>query len=194
MCGFADNDIFKSCCIMAPWAKLFRRSIIERVGLRFDEHFSSGEDTVFSLMYVAQINTARTVAAKGYDYTRLQNNSLSAKGFPVSEAIAFYEKIYAACRLLQQRGYMVSADNYFCSTLYGSLKKSRLWIVAQPLSLCGKTKLFKQLYSHRLVQLLAEKRDVGRSRWYLRFAKWHLWLPLSIISILLNRKHIGDIQ
>lgn len=193
MHGFADNDLFKSACILAPWAKLFRRSIIEKIGLRFDERFSSGEDSVFTLTYMAEIKTVRTVAAKGYDYTRSQDRSLSVCGFPVSEAIAFYERMYVACLRLQQLGYLTSADSNFCH-FYGSLRRCRLWIVAQPLSLWEKARLFKQLYSHRLVQLLARECEKGRSRCYLLLAKLRLWLPLAVISILFNRKHIGDIQ
>jgi len=195
MHGFADKDVCKSCC-MAPWAKMFRRGIIERMHLRFSEHFSSGEDSVFVFSYIAEIKTARTVDAKCYNYIRNSSTSLSARGLAVSEMFSFLEAYYAVLSRLESCGYVASADGFLCSFSFEEvmMRRCRLWIVAQPISLWKKSSLFKQIYSHRLVKKMTEARATGNSRWYMLLARLHLWLPMTVMCVWRNRKHLCDIS
>jgi len=194
MHGFADKDMCKSSCVLAPWAKMFRREIIERIRLRFDERFSSGEDSVFVLSYVAEIKTARTVDAKCYNYVRDCSSSLSVRGLPVTEILTFLEAYYTAMQHLEKCGYMESADKFFIRVPFGFIRRCRLWIVAQPISLWKKSRLFKQIYSHRLVKKITEVRATGNSRWYMLLARLHLWLPMTVMCVWRGRKHLCDIS
>jgi len=194
MHGFADNAMFQSFCMLAPWVKLFRREIIERIHLRFDERFSSGEDSVFVLSYVAEIKTARTVDAKCYNYVRDCSSSLSVRGLPVTEILTFLEAYYTAMQCLEKCGYMESADKFFIRVSFGFIRRCRMWIVAQPISLWKKSRLFKQLYSHRLVRKEAETQTTGNGRWNMLLVRLHLWLPMTVMCVWRNRKHLCDIS
>lgn len=53
-----------------PWAKLFKRSIIEIHHIRFDERFHLGEDNLFVLDYLCHCQTITTTSEIGYIYLR----------------------------------------------------------------------------------------------------------------------------
>lgn len=72
---FTQKDIAK--CIesyisheilRAPWAKLFRRNIIERNQIRFDSRLRIGEDTVFVQTYLLYTKTIAIIEDSGYHY------------------------------------------------------------------------------------------------------------------------------
>ncbi|MGN0367079.1 MAG: glycosyltransferase family 2 protein [Suilimivivens sp.] len=52
----------------APWNKLFKREIIEKHGLRFEEETKVWEDLLFNMRYFAYVRRACYVDARGYYY------------------------------------------------------------------------------------------------------------------------------
>lgn len=65
--------------INSPWAKIFKRERIEKLGIRFPEDLEIGEDKTFVLSYVLQANSAVTGSEVVY-YASLDNeNSLSRR-------------------------------------------------------------------------------------------------------------------
>lgn len=63
-------------CICGPWSKLYKNSIIQRNGIRFDKNLSNGEDTCFNLDYFKKIETVFFSEQIFYHYRRLNPNSL----------------------------------------------------------------------------------------------------------------------
>lgn len=63
-------------CICGPWCKLYKNSIIQRNGIRFDKNLSNGEDTCFNLDYFKKIETVFFSRQIFYHYRRLNPNSL----------------------------------------------------------------------------------------------------------------------
>ena len=58
------------------WNKIFRRSIIEKVNLRFEERLKTREDELFTLNYCCHINSIKILSYAPYNY-RILSNSLS---------------------------------------------------------------------------------------------------------------------
>lgn len=56
--------------------KIFRRSIIEKANLRFEERLSTREDELFTLNYCCHINSIKIMSYTPYNY-RILSNSLS---------------------------------------------------------------------------------------------------------------------
>jgi glycosyltransferase involved in cell wall biosynthesis len=62
-----------------PWAKLFKKSIIIRNSLYFDEKIFTGEDTLWVNQYLQKVRSVKLLSFEGYYYNR-DNNNLSRKG------------------------------------------------------------------------------------------------------------------
>lgn len=87
--------------INAPWAKLFKASIIKQNNLLFNESLSLGEDTVFVLYYFNYCNSVRTINKALYCYNR--PNSLATKyNFNSSKMNAYLTGIHNAVYLLEK--------------------------------------------------------------------------------------------
>lgn len=65
--------------INGPWSKLYRRSIIEKNKLLFDETLSLGEDTVFVFQYLNYCTKVIFTSYCGYIYYQLGTVSLMTK-------------------------------------------------------------------------------------------------------------------
>lgn len=63
-CEFLDYDI------CAVWGKLYKKSVIERYALLFDENIKFGEDGIFNLQYFSHIENMRFVQSASYCYMR----------------------------------------------------------------------------------------------------------------------------
>ena len=82
------SDILNS-----PGFKLYKRSIIERYNISFDERISYGEDHIFSLDYFVHVNKTIIRPNCGYNYIR-QYSSLTKKHIDI-EKLLYYMKLYA---------------------------------------------------------------------------------------------------
>lgn len=57
---------YNSVLFKAPWAKLFKKSIIDDNDIRFDENLFFGEDSVFVMTYLSHCNTIRCIPQPEY--------------------------------------------------------------------------------------------------------------------------------
>lgn len=65
-----------------PWAKLFRRSIIEKHHLRFNESIKYNEDRLFTFSYLSHIKQGVYTTEPVYDYIQHGDNAMSAINGP----------------------------------------------------------------------------------------------------------------
>lgn len=65
------NNIF----LKTPWGKLFKREIIIKNNLRFDENIRYGEDTLFVLNYIKDIKNIACISNPLYYYTEIEYHS-----------------------------------------------------------------------------------------------------------------------
>lgn len=79
MCLFLDENIGKSDCFMlnSSCFKLYKRSVVQENGLRFDHKLRYGEDKMFVFNFLKYASSVRTVDAVVYDYI-LAADSLSS--------------------------------------------------------------------------------------------------------------------
>ena len=75
--------------INSPCFKLFKREIISKYNIRFDEKTSYGEDHLFSLDYVSKINSISYSLSKGYNYVVNDNESLTQRKVPYEEVMYY---------------------------------------------------------------------------------------------------------
>jgi glycosyltransferase involved in cell wall biosynthesis len=62
-----------------PWAKLYRKSIIDQFKIRFNEKIKMSEDLVFNLEYISNCKKIIINEFYGYNYNRLNCISVSSK-------------------------------------------------------------------------------------------------------------------
>lgn len=73
-----------------PWAKFYRRSIIEKYNLRFDILISSGEDTIFNFQYMKYVYFVQTFNIAYYNW--IEANGLTYKKSSIENVIYTIEK------------------------------------------------------------------------------------------------------
>ncbi len=80
------------------WNKLFKRSIILRSGIRFDENIHIGEDSLFCCLYIKHCNKAIYSAVPKYHYCRnavsVTRNMVDARSMTV---LTSHKKIQNCC-------------------------------------------------------------------------------------------------
>lgn len=72
-------DFIQQPLITSPWAKLYKRKIIQEEGLIFDEALSLGEDRDFNIEYSQKIRSAYSMEYSGYFYRYGDGYSLTNK-------------------------------------------------------------------------------------------------------------------
>lgn len=99
------------------WNKLFRRNIIEKYNLRFDENISFREDELFTFEYCMYIKSVRILSTASYNY-RQTPNSLMRRYIP-PECIEYVaDKSYeAAIQLPLTDEFRNEIERYYTDTL-----------------------------------------------------------------------------
>ena len=75
----------------APWAKCFRRSIIDMNDIRFEEDLSYGEDSIFIYKYLCFCSTIRYNSHIGYKYY-IFDTGLGHKRHPMEKIVSMYSR------------------------------------------------------------------------------------------------------
>lgn len=79
LCRFFDGVIARRHCYLlnSSCFKLYRRTLLKDIGLKFDEDLDYGEDKIFVMKYLCHVNKVKTVASVLYSYI-LHPDSLSS--------------------------------------------------------------------------------------------------------------------
>lgn len=102
--GFTDFVMatYPACHLTAPWIKLFRRSIIENHGLRFDSRLDTMEDTVFVLDYLRYVTAIACSDRKLYHYRRDGGGLSQDDGLLLRQMPQISAAVYSSLRRLAQ--------------------------------------------------------------------------------------------
>ena len=90
---------FDNCIISGPWAKIFKKNIIEDNHLRFDKTLSFGEDNIFVKTYLQHIDNLKITNKLCYHYNDIDDTCIkySTSFQPIliyyKQAISLYCKI-----------------------------------------------------------------------------------------------------
>lgn len=77
----------------SPWGKIYKRSIIEKLHLRFDEHLNIGEDLYFLYTYINSTNKIQITHYTDYYYFYNNGNSLTKKTYSLDIEMYTYKQI-----------------------------------------------------------------------------------------------------
>ena len=87
----------------SPWAKLYRRDLIERCRLFFDERISLGEDHLFVLSYLVHAKSAFITPGTSYHYVKDGGEHLTRKCHPFDNLKYYYAQVLAFRKTLVGR-------------------------------------------------------------------------------------------
>lgn len=77
-------------------SKLFRRNVIDAIGLTFDTEMKVGEDLVFTLTYLSHIKHGAFVSETGYYYRRTNISTTGCRRIDYPQKILEYKRQYNA--------------------------------------------------------------------------------------------------
>lgn len=77
----------------SPWSKLFKYEIISKIGLRFNEMMSIGEDAVFLFSYLCSVSRVYVSNDTDYLYDAENSGSLTKRVFPIKNELIGCDKI-----------------------------------------------------------------------------------------------------
>lgn len=89
--------------LSAPWAKFFRRNIIECYRLRFDEALSFGEDSVFVKEYLLYISSVKVSPELIYYYNDIGDNIYKKYNKSFGSIMYYFQMTKERLRNLEQR-------------------------------------------------------------------------------------------
>lgn len=94
----ALNIEYPLICISGPCSKLYRKSILNKYDIRFDEEMTLGEDGYFNLCYLEHCN--KIVALSNICYFYLRRNKESLFSSYHKDCLEVHEKVYDKMREL----------------------------------------------------------------------------------------------
>lgn len=98
LCQLVEEDIITRKTF--PWAKLYKRSIIEAKSLSFPIDMPIGEDAVFLFSYISVCNTVKVVSDCDYIYQVAMEDSLTKKRYSVEKELKILQQIYSSTQSL----------------------------------------------------------------------------------------------
>lgn len=109
--------------LSTPWGKLYKKEIITKYNLRFEEGRPFGEDHIFNLRYCQHIKKCRVISDITYNYT-LGGMASSIKYYPYINQLNY--------RLLYEylKYYCYATDNFFKMKICHQLEASILHYVS----------------------------------------------------------------
>lgn len=96
----------------AMWNKMYRRAVVERADLRFDEHIIWGEDCLFNMQYFCDVRAARYIPVIVYRYHRKLGGLSWGSVFQLHKGVRIKAKIYRALRHLYIQAGMYSKHRF----------------------------------------------------------------------------------
>ena len=128
----------------APWAKMFRRRIIEEYGIRFPIDIPQGEDAIFLFNYLRVCAGGIVLSDKSdYVYNALGTNALTAKSYDFPKERYIFDSVSDSIDyLLENRAELSKEDIEQLYAVKGSYCKRALNALYQ-----GKTRKLSERFS-----------------------------------------------
>lgn len=174
------------------WIKLFKRSIIEENGIKFDESVNLREDEIFAYQYCKYIKTICVRSQAGYHYY-IYSNSLTRSFKSPREYVRISKILRKESLYLQTDGVIDYINNYYLSNLCSSVFKMYNKD-SEPLSYeerCIIIKDFLEFYSLHKELTLTYKTYVGK---ILYGFLWFIKSPSLIDWVLQKKFHVKLIK
>lgn len=117
--------------LRVPWAKIFKRSIIEENGLRFDLRFKVGEDTLFDQEYYGSVKKIVVLESGTYFYQRIEGGDERKYSQPIQVSLLYIDEFW---KIYRRNGFedislLSFVINYFKHLSYPFFKsRSDYWL------------------------------------------------------------------
>ncbi len=156
---------------VGPFAKLFRKSVIDRFGLRFNPNLRIGEDLVFNLDYI--INAKATCAMHSgvvYEYLQNENSAMFAR-----DNTTDYDRLNNVLQNYKGTDGVNDADINFCiaTNILNNLIRKKKYIdkALSDKILCHLPITDNGNFVNRYIRLLQIGRWMANARLYLYYNK-----------------------
>jgi glycosyltransferase involved in cell wall biosynthesis len=116
-------------CFSVVWNKFFRRSIIARFELNFNESVQYGEDRLFVLSYLFYAGSILILSTSGYNYCRSSVGSLSSTRQEIKKLQLFIQEEHS----LFTRYLKKFPSDYLCRMANGKYVSFNRWILLRML-------------------------------------------------------------
>ncbi len=152
------------------WNKLYKREVIERYSIRFDEKLFWCEDFIFNLDYYTKIDRIYLLSNENgyYDYCRRENSITNTLNKRNSEEISYanqlrYQKVFEFCEKqgLQQEVYIQWKYSYLYDELTSLSKVKRIR------DFKGQYKQFKRILNNKEIYLYVTYKEYDSKIWYI---------------------------
>lgn len=94
----ALNIDYPLICISSPWSKVFKKEILDKQNIRFDEEMTLGEDGYFNICYLEHCHNIVALDEICYYYIRQNTESLYSTYH--KDSLKIHEKVYDKMREL----------------------------------------------------------------------------------------------
>ncbi len=144
------RDLISDKGINSPWAKLYKRSIIQEHNIYFTPHVSIAEDKAFNIKYSMYINSIRVSSEPVYTVAADNENSLSRK----------------KDRNLEWQ-FKAASEDYENELEISPLSAYERTLIKQGLDFCS----YRDVYSNTKRMIIAGKRRTERKRFIKKVCK-----------------------
>lgn len=163
------NDLNIKYLLFPPYAKLYKKEIIEYNNIRYNKDFSYGEDLLFNYTYLNHVKNYSVIKKANYHYRILGNNSLSSQ-----IRINQFDIDYYQWKLL----YNFYFNHKLCNESSKVYLYNRLWgIIYDGIFLCPK---FKKISHKYINNILSTKEILSLFRYYNSY-HCSTWIKLCIL-------------
>ena len=149
-------------CLSSVWNKIFKKSIIDKNNLKFDENISLGEDKLFSIRFIYFTKIVSTLNYSLYNYNRMYENTLSKKHHEYNKLKYFIEKEYFYFKEILTK-YPSKKMDMAVNARYVSFNKFILFWMYKPKSgvtkdeIIKQKKLIKEFYNSNEIDVLLDR-------------------------------------
>lgn len=175
---------------MIPWDKMFRRSLIQKHSIRFDERLALSEDRLFCYKCLLKVNGIATISDVTYIHDAFDSTSLSYRQYPASVNAYCYQAFVRPTELLVEHYNLTSEEMFsFWSYLWSLFEVAliSMYDVRKNIFLVSKKQRF--FFESNICWALYE-RVKKTDRGQLFFQGQHHKIIVKKKFLLLNLKHL----
>lgn len=154
---FNDFHLYR---VGVPFAKLYKSSILEKADIKFDSNVSYGEDLLFMLKYMQNINYVTVLEKANYYYRYGNINSLSRIEHSSEKLFYLFRNTVIYCDINKMRWHYENDNGFICHNAI-FLHRAFSALYKRQLRKCRKERISFLRNCHKNYYLYIEKLKLG---------------------------------
>src|SRR5690554_115364 len=170
---FNNYNLFKD--FSTPWGKFYKKSIIDKNNILFDEDLDLGEDVIFNLSFLINCKNIGLSNVTEYNYRR-ETGGLSQKGKDVKYLRNLYNLLYNKLKTYSNNPNFISNHiSYSASVYFRAILNSNLKVNDKRNFLL---KLIKRHKKHIMLSMEKERLHLIPVKWLIKYEliNFTIWL------------------